>query len=370
MTRSTRTPSALPRAAVALAAALSAAACDARDQRHEITETRTLPEARPEQREVANARMRFAQPSSMDAGGAPHGDMPGPTAAGTLLTYDLPTGWKEVPPTPLRSLNFVVPGKAGVVECYVTVLPGGGGGVTANLNRWRKQMALAPVTDADVAALPRVKVLGVDAPYVEMDGTFTGAGGAAPEPGYTMAAAAMERAGTAYFVKMVGPSAAVRSHLGTFRAFCASLRDGAAAPAMPQESDDGASAFTWKAPEGWTQGPAKQMRLVTFTPKDRPGVECYVAVLGGAAGGVAANVNRWRQQLNLAPLAADAIAALPKVQVLGREAPMVEIDGGAASMFGLVCELGGQTVFVKMTGPTESLRAERERFVAFCRSLK
>jgi hypothetical protein len=185
-----------------------------------------------------------------------------------------------------------------------------------------------------------------------------------------MAAAAMERAGTAYFVKLIGPSADVRGQIDVFRAFCASLRDAAPAAAAPQVGDGDAAPFTWQAPEGWAQGPAKQMRVVTFNPKDRAGVECYVAVLGGAAGGVAANVNRWRQQLNLAPLAADAIAALPKVQVLGRASPMVEIDGGASSMYGLVCELGASTVFVKMTGPSESLRAERGRFVEFCKSLK
>lgn len=140
---------------------------------------------------------------------------------------------------------------------------------------------------------------------------------------------------------------------------------GAAADAGPAA----AAEFTWKAPDGWTQGPAKQMRLVTFRPDDDPRVECYVTVLDGAAGGLEANVNRWRQQMRLTPLTADAIAKLDVVSVLGRDARVVEIDGGAVGICGLVCELDGRTLFVKMTGPSESLRAERERFLAFCRSL-
>lgn len=140
---------------------------------------------------------------------------------------------------------------------------------------------------------------------------------------------------------------------------------GAAAGAGPAA----AAEFTWKAPDGWTQGPAKQMRLVTFRPDDDPRVECYVTVLDGAAGGLEANVNRWRQQMRLTPLTADAIAKLDVVSVLGRDARVVEIDGGAVGICGLVCELDGRTLFVKMTGPSESLRAERERFLAFCRSL-
>jgi len=140
---------------------------------------------------------------------------------------------------------------------------------------------------------------------------------------------------------------------------------GADAPAATPD----AAGFTWTAPTGWTQGPAKQMRLVTFVPADAPGVECYVTVLDGSAGGVDANINRWREQLHLAPLSADAIKALATVPVLGRDARMVEIDGGQIGLFGLVCELGGETVFVKMTGPTASLRAQRGQFVAFSKSL-
>lgn len=146
---------------------------------------------------------------------------------------------------------------------------------------------------------------------------------------------------------------------------------GAVADAAPRATSTTAEAqpFSWKAPDGWTEGPAKQMRLVSFSVQDDPRVECYVTLLAGAAGGLEANVNRWRQQMHLAPLAADAIAKLEVVSVLGRDARVVEIDGGAVGIRGLVCELGVQTLFVKMTGPSESLRAERERFLAFCRSL-
>jgi hypothetical protein len=130
-----------------------------------------------------------------------------------------------------------------------------------------------------------------------------------------------------------------------------------------------AGGLTWVAPAGWTQGPSKSTRLVTFVPNDAKGVECYVTILGGDAGGVEANVNRWRGQFHLAPLPADAVKALPTVPVLGRQAQMAEIDGGAVGMLGLVCALDQDTVFVKMTGPMDSLRAQRGQFVAFVKSL-
>jgi hypothetical protein len=292
----------------------------------------------------------------------PMGGAETPPAESSQFAWDLPDGWKEIAPTSMRAGNFVVPGKDRL-ECYLTVLPGGGGGLAANLNRWRKQMGLADLSDAEIVALPRQKILGTEAPLLVAEGTFSGA------EGFTMAAVALERGGAAVFMKMTGPTEAVRAEMDRFKALCASLREAAPAAQAQRTADPESGGFAWTAPEGWTQGPAKQMRLVTMNPTDAPGVECYVTVLGGAAGGVEANVNRWRQQMRLAPLAADAVAALPTVKVLGKESPMVEIDGGSVGVTGLVCELGQQTVFVKMTGPMEALRAQRERFVAFCKSL-
>jgi hypothetical protein len=353
-----------------LAACLVAAACGA-SSREEVTELRTLAAARPEQ--AAPAADIHARFGLNDAHGGfvhpPMGGGDGPASpASPPLSWTLPAGWKELPATQMRVGNFAVPTRAGL-ECYVTVLPGGGGGLAANLNRWRKQMGQGDLSDAEIAALPRVAALGGDAALLLVEG-----GG-----GRAMAGVALERAGSAVFVKMTGASADVAAETANFKALCASLAErtasphdgsphGASAPAAAQAPDD--APFAWTAPEGWTQGAAKQMRLVTFNPKGAPGAECYVTVLGGAAGGLEANVNRWRQQLKLAPLPEAAIAALEKIPVLERDARFVEIDGGQVGMLGLVCELGAQTVFVKMTGPMDVLRAERGRFVEFCKSLR
>ena len=116
--------------------------------------------------------------------------------------------------------------------------------------------------------------------------------------------------------------------------------------------------------------PAPRNRpTVSFTPAARPGVDCSVTVLGGDGGGLEENANRWRGQLHLAPLPAGGAGALPAVGMLGGEGRLVEVDGGTAGMLVAVRELGSHTVFVKMTGPPAELRAERERFLAFCGSL-
>ena len=167
-------------------------------------------------------------------------------------------------------------------------------------------------------------------------------------------------------------------------------RLGLAAPAAQHEAPDtkpadttsgfDPNAVTWDAPEGWTRAPDRAMRLVTFNagPEDR--CECYIAVLRGAAGGVGANINRWRAQMGQEPLDAEAVAALPRMQVLGQQAPFVEVHGPYEGMFGdslpdavllgVICALDDGTLFVKMIGPADAMAEQREAFVAFCQSLR
>jgi hypothetical protein len=122
------------------------------------------------------------------------------------------------------------------------------------------------------------------------------------------------------------------------------------------------------------------MRSVTYSPSENSPAECYVAVLGGSAGGVEANINRWRQQMGRTPLSPAEIDSLPKIQVLGQACPLVEISGSYTGMggeqhqdymmLGVVCSLPSSSVFVKMIGPEAEVRAERDNFVVFCESLR
>jgi hypothetical protein len=352
-----------------LVALLGAAACGP-PAVQTIQEKRTLPEPRPEQLVDASTRQRLAPMTAQQSPhGAGFGAEGGPAAA--AFTWDLPEGWKELPRAQFRDANFAVTGRERL-ECYVTVLPGGGGGIAANLNRWRGQMGQEPLSGADIAALPRVMLLGVEAVKVQIDGTFKGAGAAGAGGGYTMIAVAAERSGAVVTAKLVGPSADVQAESPHFDALIASLRPGGNAPEQPAELGTAAfdpSSLKWKAPGGWTPGPAKPMRVVTLIPSGSAGAECWVSVLGGNGGGLAPNVARWCSQVGRATLSKEEVAALPTTDVLGRKGLLVEIEGPSAAMLAVVCELGSYSVFVRLTGSREAVRAERERFLEFVRSL-
>jgi hypothetical protein len=302
---------------------------------------------------------------------------------------------------------------AGDAECYITHLPGSAGGTLANVNRWRDQLGLAEIGGDELAKLPNRKVLGRTAVYVALtDDALTDDAGKGIL-GVILPYSLGGSAGT-LFVKMVGPWKTLSETEGQhFDAFCASLapasdhgggdhsgHNHAKQPDAPSDHDhdhegdhdhdhegEGETSgppppgpdLSWTTPEGWTQeAKPRSMREVTFQAGTE--VECYVSILRGAAGGVEANANRWRNQVGLAPLDAAAIAALKTVAVLGREAQILDATGTYTDMegqkhenstlLGVVCELEDSTLFVKMLGPSAAVSAERERFLALCASLK
>lgn len=130
------------------------------------------------------------------------------------------------------------------------------------------------------------------------------------------------------------------------------------------------------APSGWTRGPERNMRLATFN--FGAGAECVVSAFPGDVGGLVANVNRWRQQLGEGPLSEDEVEASPVTPMFGRLATLVRVEGNMdvggskrpSLLLGAIAPLDGETVFVKLTGPTADVEAAAGAFTAFCRSLR
>lgn len=141
-----------------------------------------------------------------------------------------------------------------------------------------------------------------------------------------------------------------------------------------------AANLRWTAPPGWLQSDERSMRIATWRFEGAGDeAECYVSVLLGSAGGVLANVNRWRGQMGHPPMGADEVEALPNLEVLGREARFVELEGSFTSMtgeltrdaalLGVICELYDAALFIKLTGPKAVVQAQRDSFIAFSQSM-
>lgn len=156
--------------------------------------------------------------------------------------------------------------------------------------------------------------------------------------------------------------------------------DNVEGPGAPAMANDAGVELAWDAPAQWQQAPDRPMREATFTLGADSQTECYVSQFPGTVGGIAANVNRWRREVGQPPIDEAAVEELPTVEMMGREAILVEAQGDFAGMgrdalpgarlLGVICPMPDSTVFVKMTGPDEEVADERERFIAFCRSMR
>ena len=142
--------------------------------------------------------------------------------------------------------------------------------------------------------------------------------------------------------------------------------------------------LTWTPPEGWTEAaPGSDpsgMRLVDLRFGPAQEGECYVSIMAGAAGGLEANLNRWRTQMGQPAYTAEEIAALPKKSIFSRDGVFAAFDGtyknvgakeGSANyrLLGLIHSAPQATFFVKMIGPKELVEKNAAAFDQFCQSI-
>ena len=141
--------------------------------------------------------------------------------------------------------------------------------------------------------------------------------------------------------------------------------------------------ISWSIPDGWKEKPAGGMRLASFGSQQDPGIDVSIVSLGGMAGGVSANVNRWLQQIHLPSLDEEALS-----QFLSKQKKFKTESGLAVTLIDLpmlqekkdnnrepgilaaMVEIPGRMVFVKMTGTVEEIDKNREPFRELCQSLR
>lgn len=201
-------------------ALISLIGCGPVDDVKEITSVREIGElaSKPQLGLPLRERLGIAAPNAAEK-------PPGPPFA-----WEKPETWIEVPGSAMRVANFKF-GPEGAGECYFTVLPGGGGGLLLNLNRWRKQLELPEIDQAAADALPDRKFLFGSGKLVDLKGPFTSMGASAVRQDYRLLGVIMPQVTlgdiqVAFFVKMTGPAAVVDAERANFDAFCDSLKVG------------------------------------------------------------------------------------------------------------------------------------------------
>ena len=137
---------------------------------------------------------------------------------GLTLTWTAPAGWQPKSLGTMRKGSFTVPGKDGATaDLSITAFPGAVGGELANINRWRGQISLDPITEAELAgATTRVVVSDLTFTVVDLVGT-----GDQPQ---RILGAMVPFDQSMWFVKLSGPAALVLDQKPAFLSFLQTIK--------------------------------------------------------------------------------------------------------------------------------------------------
>ena len=125
-------------------------------------------------------------------------------------------------------------------------------------------------------------------------------------------------------------------------------------------------------PDSWQEKPTTEMRVASLgISENGKSADVSVIPLGGMAGGDLLNVNRWRGQVGLQPLADDDLQKFAeRVEIAGQPADLYDIAGTDQRIIGVIFHRDDATWFFKMTGDTDLVEKQKPTFVTFLKTLQ
>lgn len=298
-------------------------------------------------------------------------------AVGPRVGWKTPAGWKETPTGEMRVASFsVTDGHGKQADVSVIPLSGTGGGDLGNVNRWRGQVGQPPVTEAE---------LGKIAETIEVGGRpaalFDQSGKSAEDEPTRILAVIQHRDGTAWFFKMTGDEPLVAREKTAFIEFLRSFQFTSEASPMAQVSPaaDDAGKPEWSVPPGWREVPGGQFLVAKFVIEGEGNAQAAVNVSASAGdgGGVAANVNRWRNQVGLREMTAEELAREVRT-VETPEGRIIFVDlagkdartGQPAAVVGALVMQPGKAWFYKLMGDPPVVAAQKDEFTRFVQEVR
>ncbi|MCZ6699971.1 MAG: hypothetical protein O7D94_13655 [Planctomycetota bacterium] len=317
-----------------------------------------------------------------------------PPAAGSatgVMQWDRPQGWRSVPNpeatgfASMRLATLAAGEGDNQIEVVISQLGGDGGGLIANINRWRGQVGLEPSTDPERS---RIEARGAQGIFVDLAGS-------APEGSSAestrMLAAIFPGADRTWFIKTTATRDRLDAHFEGFMSLCRSVRFGEAPPperasqalvaeapvSEAPESEAPASGSpqrggpTWSLPNGWERDeqPAT-MSLASFRIRGG-GQEARVTITPlNTPPNLLGNVNRWRGQVNLGPQASLSEDPPKSLPVDGQPGYYVDLKGAQLHTLGVIATRGKTTWFYKLSGPDPLVSEQTAAFESFVGSIR
>jgi hypothetical protein len=134
---------------------------------------------------------------------------------------------------------------------------------------------------------------------------------------------------------------------------------------------------SYQLPDGWKRlHQPVELSVASFEAgKGDKTVIVTVSRFPGKAGGLAANVNRWRGKVGLSPIEEEQInKELQWLQVDGEKTPYLDLananKSGSDRILGVIADRGSVTWFFKLQGPPEQVDDQKAAFESFIKSVK
>ncbi|MCE9546957.1 MAG: hypothetical protein K8T25_15900 [Planctomycetia bacterium] len=267
------------------------------------------------------------------------------------VTWETPPGWTDLGPSGERVATLRVTADGQKAELTVTALGPEANSVLANVIRWRRQLGLMdPIGENQLGQF--VAQFSTSAgPVVMVD--LTSAAMVARGPAESPAGPAESHPRGPTGPRVSGPAAV--------------------APAATEHVE-------YQLPPGWVAKPGLSRFAVAgfVVGPERDGITVTVTPLAGAAGGLEANVNRWRGQVGLEPADLKELVKTDarKLQIDNRPGILIRVVGAKSADAEQRAILGAMTIhsgtswFIKMTGPADAVLKLEEPFARFAESVR
>lgn len=157
-----------------------------------------------------------AMPQPSAAAASPSAAAPDRNTEAPALAWKAPSGWISKPAGGMRYATFAVPVKGGEADLSVVVLEGDAGGTLPNVNRWRGQLGLEPMDEAQLKKAAMVVKSGA--------GTSLVVHLVGPDGKSGLVGAILPKAKKTWFFKLTGSSDAINTAKPALLRFLESLR--------------------------------------------------------------------------------------------------------------------------------------------------
>jgi hypothetical protein len=324
--------------------------------------------------------------------------------------WTVPDGWSEAAAGgDMRIASYAVTaGDGRKLDISVVPLSGPAGTDLDNINRWRNQVGLGPITADQLAGLVQKAEIG------KMEGKLVDLASEKPmlDGKYKsrLLVATLSLPDTTVFFKMFGEDGLAQENRAKFVAWIKSVstddNDNSTDAAPPTSTGEtplpashpsagprpvastqlppdvppppSASTPLWTPPASWKAKAGSTMRVATFEVPGDGGEsgDLSVVALGPAAGDVLANVNRWRKQFGLGPVDEAGLAKAAPTLALdsGGSATFVALEGAAEQegngLLAAMVKREDKVWFYKLTGPAKLIAKEKDNFTKFVAGVK